>query len=120
LVFQKLTEVFTDHLRDPESLTSSPGGQHLLGPNPLKRGRRRRRRLNGAGLLPFVDDFALLEVSYDETLKLEDYIFTLLMGLGLKIHPTKGHFDPAFIGEHLGMIIDMQVGQLIDPIVKLK
>ncbi len=26
-VLQKLTEVFTEHFRDPESLTSSPAGQ---------------------------------------------------------------------------------------------
>jgi hypothetical protein len=119
-VFQKLTEVFTDHLRDPESSTPSPAGQSSLGPKALKRWRRRRRRLTGARLLPFVDDFALFEVSYDETLKLKVYTFTLLTGLGLKIHPTKGHFDPILIGEHLGMIIDMQVGQFVAPTAKLK
>jgi hypothetical protein len=40
--------------------------------------------------------------------------------LGLKIHPTKGHFDPILIGEHLGMIIDMNVGQFVAPTAKLK
>jgi hypothetical protein len=119
-VFQKLTEVFTDHLRDPESSTPSPASQDTLGPKALKRWRRRRRRLTGARLLPFVDDFALFEVSYDETLKLKVYTFTLLTGLGLKIHPTKGHFDPILIGEHLGMIIDMKVGQFVAPTAKLK
>ncbi len=58
-VFQKLPEVFTDHLGDPESSTSSPGGHHMLGPKALTRWRRRRRRLIGARLLPFVHDFAL-------------------------------------------------------------
>ena len=71
LVFQKLTEVFIDHLRGPESSTSSPAGQNILGSKALKRWRRRRRRLTGARLLPFVDGFALFEVSYDETLKLK-------------------------------------------------
>ncbi len=75
-VFQKLTQVFTDHLRDMESSTPSPAGQNILGPRALKRWRCRRRRLTGARLLPFVDDFALFEVSYDETLKLEVYTFT--------------------------------------------
>ncbi len=76
--------------------------------------------LTGARLLAFVDDIALFEVSYDETLKLKDYTFTLLTKLGLKIHLTKGHFDPILIGEHLGMIIDMQVGQFSASTAKLK
>jgi hypothetical protein len=119
-VFQKLTEVFTDHLGDPESSTSSPAGQNILGPKALKRWRRRRRKLTGAPLLPFVDEFALFEVSYDETLKLKVYTFTLLTELGLKIHPTKGHLDPILIGEHMGMTIDMKVGQFVAPTAKLK
>ena len=71
LVFQKLTEVFNDHLRDPESSTSSPACQHVLGAKALKRWRRRRRMITGARLLSFVGDFALSEVSYDKTLKLK-------------------------------------------------
>ncbi len=74
----------------------------------------------GARLLPFVDDFALFKVTYDETLKLKDYIFTLLTEMGLKILPNKGHFDPILIGEHLGIIIDMQMGQFVAPTAKLK
>ena len=76
--------------------------------------------LTGARFLPFVDDFAMFEMSYDETLKLKVYTFTLLTGLGLKIHPTKGHFESILIGEHLSMIIDMKVGQLVAPTAKLK
>ena len=48
------------------------------------------------------------------------YTFTLLTGLGLKIHPTKVHFDPILIGEHMGMIIDMKVGQVVASTAKLK
>ena len=70
--------MFTNHLRDPESSTSSPEGQRELGPKLLKRWRRRRRRLTGARLLPFVDDFALFDTSFDTTLELKDYTFALL------------------------------------------
>jgi hypothetical protein len=46
-VFQKLTEVFTYHLRDPESSTPSPSDISTtatrLGPKALKRWRCRRR-----------------------------------------------------------------------------
>ena len=62
-VFQKLTEAFTNHLKDPESSTSSPGGQQNLSSKALKRWRCRRRKLTGARILPFVDDFAFLGVS---------------------------------------------------------
>ncbi len=119
-VFQKLTEVFTGFLRDPEAAAASPGGHQNLGPKALKRWRRRRRRLTGARLLPFVDDFALFDVDYDSTLRLRVRTFDLLSGLGMEIHPTKGHFLPTLIGEHLGMIIDMQVGQFRAPTAKLK
>jgi len=57
-----------------------------------------------------VDNFALFGVSCDETPKLKNVTFALLKGLGLKIHPTKGHVIPILIGEHLGMIIDMKEG----------
>jgi hypothetical protein len=70
--------------------------------------------------LPFVDNFDLFEVYYDETLKLKDYTFPLLTGMSLKIHPTKGHFKPILIGEHLDMIIDMQVGRFLAPTAKRK
>ena len=40
--------------------------------------------------------------------------------MGLKIHPTKGHFDPILIGEHMGMIIEKKVGQFVAPTAKLK
>ena len=53
-------------------------------------------------------------------LKLKVYTFTLLTQLGLKIHPTKGHFDPIIIGEHMGMIVYMHVGQFVAPMAKLK
>jgi hypothetical protein len=89
VVFQKLAEVFTDNLRDLESTTSSPRGQHDLGPKALKRWCRCRSMLARARLLPCVDDFALFEMPYDETLKPKVYIFTLLPRLGLKFHPIK-------------------------------
>jgi hypothetical protein len=52
-----------------------------------------------------VDDFTLFGETYDKTLKLATFTFALLTSLGLKIHPTKGHFLPVLIGEHLGMIL---------------
>ena len=63
----------------------------------------------------------MFAVSYEEIVKLKNVTFTMLTGLGLKVHPTKGgHFDPILIGEHLGMIIDMKEGQFVAPTTKLK
>ncbi len=51
-----------------------------------------------------MDDFALLEQSYDTTLKLKVYTFVLLTELGIEIHPTNMHFNPILISEHMGML----------------
>ncbi len=91
-----------------------------MGQKALKRWRRRRRRLTRARILPFVDDFALFDTSFDKTLELKDYTFALLTRLSLKIHPTKGHFILILIGEPLGMINDMKEGQIVAPTANLK
>ena len=97
-MLQKLTEVFTNHLRDPESSAPSPSDPSAtstrLGPKALKRWRRRRRRLTRARLLPFVEDFAMFEDTYDKTLALATSVFALLTSLGLKVHLTKGIICP--------------------------
>ena len=85
-VFQKLTDVFVNDLRDPESTTASGKTS-----KSKKRWIRRRRRLTGARLLPFVDDFALFAKSSEAPMELKDVTFALLGHLGLNIHPTKGY-----------------------------
>ncbi len=84
----------------------------------MKKWRRRRRRLTGAHLLPFVDDFAMFGETYEATLQLAGYTFSLLDNLGLKVHPTKGHFLPILVGDHLLMILDFEKGEFRAPIDK--
>ena len=67
-----------------------------------------------------MDDFALFGETYDATLQLATYTFDLLRSLGLKVHPTKGHFLPILVGEHLGMILDFEKGEFRAPTAKLK
>ena len=50
----------------------------------------------------------MFEDSYDKTLALTTTVFALLAILGLKVHPTKGHFLPNLVGDHLGMIMDFE------------
>jgi len=77
--YSKRTERFRDHLTEPESSTSSQGGDYDVGPKVLKRWRWCRRKLTEARLLPSVDDFGLFDVSHDETLKLKFYTVKLLI-----------------------------------------
>jgi hypothetical protein len=66
-----------------------------------------------------VDDFAIFGETYDKTLRFATFTFALLASLGLKVHPTKGHFLSVLIGEHLGMIMGFDRGIFRAPIAKL-
>ena len=58
--------------------------------------------------------------TYDATLQLADYTFGLLRSMGRKVHPTKGHFLPILVGDHLGMILDFDKWEFRAPTAKLK
>ncbi len=58
--------------------------------------------------------------SYDKALVLAISVFALLASLELKIHPTKGHFLPTLVGDHLGMKLDFEKGKFRAPIANLK
>jgi hypothetical protein len=64
-------------------------------------------------------NFAMFENNYNKTLALANTVFTLLASLALKLHPTKGHFLPILVGEHLGMILDFEKGEFRASTVKL-
>ena len=87
-VFQKLADVFVNNLRirDPEATSKIEKTS-----KSKKRWICRRRRLTGARLLPFVDDFAMFAKSFATAMELKDVTFSLLNGLGLHIRPTNGH-----------------------------
>ena len=64
-----------------------------------------------AKLFPFVDDFVMFEEIYDKTLALATTVFALLASLEIKVHPTKGHFLPILVVNHLGMTLDFENGE---------
>ena len=76
---------------------------------------RRRKRLTGARLLTFVEDFALFADGFDATMLLMDKTFSLLLSLGLHIHETKGHDVATQVGDYLGMPLNFQCGGLPRP-----
>ena len=58
--------------------------------------------------------------TYDATLQLADYTLGLLRSLGLKVHPTKGHFLPILVGNYLGMILYFKKEEFRAPTARLK
>ena len=113
-VFQKLTDVFVNKLRDPVSTTPAKKTSKAK-----KRKIRRQRRLAGFRLLPFLDDFALTAKSFAAAMELKDVAFALLDDLGLSIHPTKGYHTATQVGNHLGMPIDNKENEFRAPKAKL-
>ena len=142
--FQKLTDVFINYLRDPDSTESKSvepkenksnksekrvaksnrpkeNKPALRISSKAKRRAARRTRLRqvGARLLPFVDDFAMFETSPDLAVARRDSTFALLDSLGLEVHPSKGHHTPTQIGDHLGINLDFVEGVFRAPAGKL-
>ena len=112
-LFQKLTGVLVDKLRDPEP-TATTGKS-----KSEKKWIRRRRRLAGARLLSFGDDFAIFAKSFHATMKLKEVTFALLKALGLHIHPENGYHTATHVGDHLGMTIEMKETVFCAPKTKL-
>ncbi len=106
--------MFVNKLQDPEA-TSKIGKTN----KSKKRWIRRRRGLTGARLLPFVDDFALFAKSFAAAMELKDVTFSLLNGLVLHIHPTKGHHIATQVGDHLDMTLDFEKRLFVAPKPKL-
>jgi hypothetical protein len=112
--FQHLTYTFVKHFRRP---TGVPPTQ--LRGKAARRWLSQRTRSHGIRLLPFVDDFAVFQESYQQALLLKERVFSTLHRLGLSIHPTKGYHDPVQIGDHLGLTVDLQNGEFRAPTSKL-
>ena len=71
--FQHLTYAFVKHFRRP---TGVPPTQ--LKGKATRRWLSQRTRSHGIRLLPFVDDFAVFQESYQLALKLKDHVFSTL------------------------------------------
>ncbi len=83
-VFQKLTDVFVNKLRDPEATATRDKTSKAK-----KRWIRRRRRQAGARLLLFVDDFAIFAKAFDSAMKLKVTTFALLGRFGTAGTPNE-------------------------------
>jgi hypothetical protein len=79
-----------------------------------------RKRLRGARVLPYVDDFLFLASSEDEALQVRHRLDTPLDRLGLLRHPTKGVWEPTRFGHHLGININSETGYFFSPADKVQ
>ena len=103
--FLKFTDVFVNKLRDPGA-TARPGRTSNLSEKAKKKWLRRQRMHTRTRILPFVDDFAIFANGFDETMRRKNETFTLVISLGLNIHPTKGYHTAT----QVGMEMDFEKG----------
>jgi hypothetical protein len=66
-----------------------------------------------------MDDFLFLADSYHDALVLRQRIEALLDRLGLQRNPRKRIWTPTQVGDHLGLIVDLQLGMIHAPPAKL-
>jgi hypothetical protein len=112
----KLTPVFTNYLRRPPPPT--PTTTPTSG-RPSKRFLR-NARWRGTRLLPYIDDILFLADSYNAALLLRQRIDAMLAHLGLQRNPKKGVLTPTQVGNHLGLMVDLNLGMFRAPSDKLR
>ena len=117
-VFCTFMNAVVRHLRSPE-LSKQPPSYRT---NPKRPSRHFLRNVmwRGVRLIPFVDDFLFLASSYEEGLKLAEHLDALFLKLGLQRSPTKCHWEPTQVLEHLGLIVDLHRCEFRAPEDKLK
>ena len=67
-----------------------------------------------------MDDFLFLADSAEDALLLRQRVQTLLDSFGLQRNPTKGVWTPTQVGDHLGLRVDLQLGEFHAPSAKLR
>ena len=81
--------------------------------------RSRKRRMGGARVLPYVDDFLFIAHSLAAALRLRARVEALLTALGMSRNPDKGEWEPTQNLVHLGLRVDLQAGKFFAPEEKL-
>jgi hypothetical protein len=66
-----------------------------------------------------MDEFLFLTDSYHDALLLRQRVEALLDSLGLQRNPKKGVWTPTQVGDHLRLIVDLQLGMFRAPPAKL-
>jgi hypothetical protein len=68
----------------------------------------RKTYRHGIRLLPYMNDFLFLAKTYEAALLLRHRVESMFTRLGLFRNPKKGIWTPIQIGDHLGLIVDVE------------
>ncbi|KAK3241861.1 hypothetical protein CYMTET_48407 [Cymbomonas tetramitiformis] len=118
-VFVKFMKVLVERLRSPAAPKDRAELRRLKSGTVRRRWEVRRHAggaqqtvgPRGARVLPYMDDFHLLEDSEEEADELWYRVERVLNRLGLRRNEKKGQWEPAQVVEHLGLEIDFLKGE---------
>ncbi|KAK3273359.1 hypothetical protein CYMTET_18397 [Cymbomonas tetramitiformis] len=116
--FVKVMKVLVECLRSPRSVKGAEAakrkhlGERCDGAGQFAAGVcGREEHQQGARVLHYMDDFLLLLSSRIEALRARELTSRVLVRLGLSRNEKKGQWEPTQLVEHLGLEVDLKVGQ---------
>ncbi|KAK3250616.1 hypothetical protein CYMTET_40020 [Cymbomonas tetramitiformis] len=120
-VFCKFVRVMVEALRSPQAAEDRREIKRLPDGSAVRQRWSVRRRTGGAGgdanrhsgmrVLPYMDDFLVLVDSQRDGFLRREKVQLVLHRLGLRRNEKKGHWEPTQVVEHLGLEVDLKLGQ---------
>ncbi|KAK3288433.1 hypothetical protein CYMTET_4090 [Cymbomonas tetramitiformis] len=120
-VFCKFVRVMVEALRSPQAAEDRREIRRLRDGSAIRQRWSVRRRTGGAGgdanrhsgmrVLPYMDDFLVLVDSQREGFLRREKVQLVLHRLGLRRNEKKGQWEPTQVVEHLGLEVDLKLGQ---------
>ncbi|KAK3288430.1 hypothetical protein CYMTET_4087 [Cymbomonas tetramitiformis] len=120
-VFCKFVRVMVEALRSPQAAEDRREIKRLRDGSAVRQRWSVRRRTGGAGgdanrhsgmrVLPYMDDFLVLVDSQRDGFLRREKVQLVLHRLGLRRNEKKGHWEPTQVVEHLGLEVDLKLGQ---------
>ncbi|KAK3287919.1 hypothetical protein CYMTET_4597 [Cymbomonas tetramitiformis] len=120
-VFSKFVRVMVEALRSPQAAEDRKEIRKLRDGSVVRQQWSVRRRAGGASnyanhhsgmrVLPYMVDFLVLVDSQREGFLRREKVQLVLHRLGLRRNEKKGQWDPVQVVEHLGLEVDLKLGQ---------
>ncbi|KAK3241341.1 hypothetical protein CYMTET_48882 [Cymbomonas tetramitiformis] len=122
-VFCKFVRVMVEALHSPQAAKDRREIRKLRDGSAVRQRWSVRHRAGGAGedakrhsgmrVLPYMDDFLVLVDSQREGFLCREKVQLVLHRLGLRRNEKKGQWEPAQVVEHLGLEVDLKLGQFL-------